>query len=90
VRLPQPHNRDCVDPVIALGDHADNVRQEEVSKSLPLEQALPAQRLELSDKEEVEDTGPRLVGPEPIELLTQHVGTDPALNRSDSLLRGLG
>lgn len=65
------------DPVIAVGGDAVDVLQQEVAQSFHLGQALPAPGLE-PPHQEIEDVGPRLIGPQPIELLAEHVGFEQA------------
>jgi hypothetical protein len=51
--------------------------EEEVPEWFHLRQPLPMERFDPAEKE-VQDAGPRLVGPEPVDLLAEHVRSEPA------------
>lgn len=71
--------------MIAVGRDALDVLQEKVAELFHLRQTLPAQGLEPSHQE-IENARSRLVGPEPIELLAQHVGFEQPPIRSEQRL----
>jgi hypothetical protein len=62
--------------VIATGGDAVEMREQKLAEAFHFRQPLPAQRLDPAE-EEVQHPGAGLVGPEPIELLAQHVRFEP-------------
>ena len=71
------------DGMVAVGGDALDMTEKEVAQALHLRKALPSQRANPAEQK-VEHPGPRLVGPEPIELLAQdfasHLRQDQALS----------
>jgi hypothetical protein len=74
------------DPMIAVGGNSLDVLEQELAQSVHLRKALPPQCINPA-VQEIQDARPRLVRPEPIELLPQHVGFEQAPIRGKECLQ---
>jgi hypothetical protein len=68
--------------VIAVRGDAADMTEEELAEAIHLRQALPTERVD-PPVQEIQHGGPRLVGPQPIELLPPHLRFEQAAIRGE-------